>query len=124
MVVPMVTLQFASHFCKILKKKFERHNDMCKAFLHIESNQRQTMNYKITNDCIAIWAEYENDSHWDVLRGKIFLQRLLHQYRLHLLSYDLSNAIMSFDRFWEKKKKTVEYTFPLNLEKFDCLFEL
>ena len=92
---------------------------MCKAFQHIESNQRQTMNYKVTNDCIAIWAEYENDSDWDVLRGKIFLQQLLHQYRLHLLSYDMSNVIMSCDRFWEKKKKTVEYKFPSNLEKFD-----
>ena len=54
------------------------------------------------------------------LRGKHFLQQLLHQYRLHLLSYDPSKlAIMQFNRFWEKKNKTVEYKFPLNFEKFD-----
>ena len=81
---------------------------MCKAFQRIESKQRRTVNYKVTKNCIAIWAEYDHDSNWNVLRSKKILQRLLHQYRLHLLGYDPS-----------KKKKTVEYKLPLNLEKFD-----
>ena len=93
---------------------------MCKAFQRTESNQRRTVSYKVTNDCIAIWVDYDKDSDWDVLRGKNFLQWLLHQYRLHLLGYDPSKlAIVSFNRSWEKKNKTVEYKFPLSLEKFN-----
>ena len=102
------------------QKIFDRQNDMCKAFQCIESNEKQTTSYKVTNDCIAIWVDYEKDSDSHVLRGKKFLQRLFHQYRLHLLGYDPSKlAIVSFNRFWEKKNKTVEYKFPLSLEKFD-----
>ena len=88
------------------QKIFDRQNDTCKAFLCIESNERRTISYKITNDCIVIWVDYEKDSDWNVLRGKKFLQQLLHQYRLHLLGYDPSKlAIVSFKRFWEKKTR-------------------
>ena len=93
---------------------------MCKAFQHIESNERQRISYKVTNDCIAIWVDYEKSSDWVVLRGKIFLQWLLHHYKLHLPGYDPSKfAIVSFNRLLEKKNKTLEYKFPLSLERFD-----
>ena len=51
---------------------------MCKAFQCIESNEKQTTSYKVTNDCIAIWVDYEKDSDSHVLRGKKVLQQLFH----------------------------------------------
>ena len=48
-------------FLQNLQKIFDRQNEMCKAFQRIESNERRTISYKVTNDCKAIWVEYEKD---------------------------------------------------------------
>ena len=102
------------------QKIFDGQNDMCKGFQCIESNERQTISYKVTNDCIAIQIDYEKDSDWDVLRGKNFYNGCFTSTGfIYSAVIRVSLLLFHSTDFGRRKKKTVEYKFPLSLEKFD-----
>ena len=79
------------------------------------------MRHKVTNEGIYVWINFDSVSDWNVGRGRALVQHILRQFKSHLNGYEpLRVKGYQYNSFWEdRKKKMVEYHFPLNLEKFE-----
>ena len=90
------------------QKMFDRQLELCRVFQRVEATERRIITYKVTNKSMTLWVNFDKESDWDLSKYRNLLQYFLQRFKLHLIGYDL----------WERKKKMVEYRFPLSSEKF------
>lgn len=99
---------------------FDRQNELCGFFIALNENDNRFINYRVTNDGIAICVIYNKHSDWNAVEGKKILQKLVEKYKLDLIGYETCK--IHFTRsvnFYMKNKLICDYMIPLSLLKFD-----
>ena len=49
-------------FSKNSQKIFDRQLELCRVFRRVEATERSIINYKVTNECITLWVNFDKES--------------------------------------------------------------
>ena len=83
------------------QKIFGRQLELCRVFQRVEATERRIITYKVTNESMTLWVNFDKKSDWDFGKDRNLLQYFLQRFKLHLIGYYL----------WERKKRWLSIDF-------------
>ena len=93
------------------KDLFERERELCMLFIKNNESEALSFDYSISNKLVDLVVRYNNQSDWDVEKGRENVNRLWRNFNLAFIGYK-SNCVLLNYRTVHNKFVT-EYFFPM-----------
>ena len=101
------------------KDLFERDRELCMLFIKNNESEALSFDYSISNKSVDLVVRYNNQSHWDVEKGRENVNRLWRNFNLAFIGYKSNCVVLNYRTV--HNKFVTEYFFPMikfNVENF------